>query len=172
MKTRAFLLACIFMPLLIIAQTHVQTFRGVVFDQETLTPLIGANVIVENTNLGTSTDLDGQFQIQDVPIGRHNILVTYLGYEPVYIANVLITTGKEMVSDIGMTESLISMDEVVVKANDEKSVPLNEMALASARSFSVEETGRYASSLYDPARMAMIVITINSSIKVKPLLNI
>lgn len=155
MKTKAFLLACMFMPLMIIAQTHVQNFRGIVFDQETLTPLIGANVIVENTNLGTSTDLDGQFQIQDVPVGRHNILVTYLGYEPVYIANILITTGKEMVSDIGMTESLISMDEVVVKANDEKSVPLNEMALASARSFSVEETGRYASSLYDPARMAM-----------------
>lgn len=155
MKTKALLLACLFMPLSIIAQNHVQTFRGTVFEQETLTPLIGANVMVENTNLGTSTDLEGQFAIPEVPTGRHNIVVTYLGYEPVYMANILITTGKELVLDIAMTESLISIDEIVVRANDEKSVALNEMAIASARSFSVEETGRYASSLFDPARMAM-----------------
>jgi len=155
MKIKALFLVCCCMPIMIFAQTHFQTFRGSVFEQETLTPLIGANVVVANTDLGTSTDMDGQFEIKNVPTGRQNIMVTYLGYEPVLINNVLITTGKELVLEIGMTESLIAMDEVVVKANDEKSAPLNEMAIASARSFSVEETGRYASSLFDPARMAM-----------------
>lgn len=155
MKTLAFLLACIAMPLITIAQTHIQTFRGTVFEQETLMPLTGANVVIENTGLGTSTDADGHFVIEQVPAGRRNITVTYLGYEPVIINDVLITTGKELVMEIGMTEALVAMQEIVIKANSDKSVPLNEMAIASARSFSVEETGRYASSLFDPARMAM-----------------
>ncbi|MCB0689745.1 MAG: TonB-dependent receptor [Saprospiraceae bacterium] len=155
MKTSALVLACLYMPFLIYAQNHVQTFRGTIFEQETLTPLTGANIMIENTDLGTSTDLDGHFEIKNVPIGRQNIVITYLGYEPVYLNNILITTGKELVLDIGMTESLISMEEVVVRVDQEKAAPLNEMALSSARSFSVEETGRYASSLFDPARMAM-----------------
>lgn len=155
MRTFALFLACLCMPFLSIAQNHVQTFRGTVFEQETLMPLTGANVVVQNTELGTSTDIDGLFIIENVPTGRQSIIVSYLGYEPVIIHNVLLTTGKELVLEIAMTESLVDMSEIVVKANSEKSAPINEMAIASARSFSVEETGRYASSLFDPARMAM-----------------
>ncbi|NND32363.1 MAG: TonB-dependent receptor, partial [Saprospiraceae bacterium] len=156
MKTVALSLAMSIACLITYAQNHQQNFRGRVFDQESLTPLIGANVTIENgdPNLGTSTDIDGEFSIPNVPIGRNNIVVTYLGYEPTILGNVLFTTGKEVVLEIPMTESLVEMQEIVVKANSEKSAPLNEMAMTSARSFSVEETGRYASSLFDPARMA------------------
>ena len=118
-------------------------------------PLAGANVVVQNTELGTNTDIDGLFIIENVPTGRQSIMVSYLAYEPVIINNVLLTTGKELVLEIPMTESLVDMSEIVVRANSEKSAPINEMAIASARSFSVEETGRYASSLFDPARMEM-----------------
>jgi len=136
------------------AQTHLQTLRGVITDQETLVPLTGANISIEGTSLGTSADLDGRFEIKDIQIGRHNILITYLGYEPIVMKDVLLTSGKEVVLEISMTESLVQMDEIVVSSESTQSTPLNEMALASARSFSVEETGRYASSLFDPARMA------------------
>ncbi len=141
----------------IFAQTqHTQTVRGQVIDGETLTPLIGANVTIEPSQplLGTSTDADGTFKIERVSIGRKTLTISYLGYEPLVVPNVLITTGKEVVLQLEMTEALVSMEEIVVSANSEKSTPLNEMAIASARSFSVEETGRYASSLFDPARMA------------------
>jgi hypothetical protein len=156
MKTLVSSIILCFIHLVAFSQNHHQTLRGKVFDQETLMPLIGANVTIENIDpiLGISTDIDGTFIISEVPIGRRNILVSYLGYEPTVMSNVLFTTGKEIVLEIPMIESLISMEEVVVLANSEKSAPLNEMAIASARSFSVEETGRYASSLFDPARMA------------------
>ncbi|MBK8504105.1 MAG: carboxypeptidase-like regulatory domain-containing protein [Saprospiraceae bacterium] len=129
MKTRALTMACLIMPLMIYAQNHVQTFRGTVFEQETLMPLIGANVTIQNTDLGTSTDQDGQFIIPEVPTGRQTMVITYLGYEPVLISDVLITTGKELVLEIGMTESLVAMEEIVVKANTEKSIPSNEWQL-------------------------------------------
>ena len=136
---------------------HTQTIRGKIIDSESLTPLIGASVAISGTSptIGASTDADGVFRIEEVPVGRHSLEVNYLGYEPALLQHILVTTGKEVVLDVKMTEALIKIEEVVVTANAQKSQPLNEMAIASARSFSVEETGRYASSLFDPARMAM-----------------
>ncbi len=155
---KAVAIACLSLCLLMSAQAqdHTQNIRGRVIDKESLIPLIGANILLQGTlpQIGSSTDIDGRFELPNVPIGRQSLEVTYLGYEPVYISNILLTSGKELVLEIEMTEALIKMEEIVVDAATEKSQVLNEMAIASARSFSVEETGRYASSLFDPARMA------------------
>ena len=52
-----------------------------------------------------------------------------------------------------MAESVSALKEVVVTAKKDKSEVLNEMALVSARSFTVDETKRFAGSFNDPARM-------------------
>ena len=139
------------------AQTLTQTIRGILVDKDSQMPLIGANVYLEKTIpiVGTTTDENGVFEIIDVPIGRQTIIATYLGYEPVVIPDQMLISGKELVLNIELTESIIAMEEVVIKADADKSRPLNEMALVSARMFSVEETSRYAGSMYDPARMAL-----------------
>lgn len=64
--------------------THKQNLRGTIIDQESLLPLIGANVTITSTPtpMGTSTDADGRFAIPDIPVGRHETAVTYLGYDP------------------------------------------------------------------------------------------
>jgi hypothetical protein len=133
-----------------------QMVRGMIVDKESQAPLIGANVSIEKTFplLGTGTDENGQFIIEEVPIGRQTIIATYLGYEPIVLSNILITSGKEVVLNFELIESTFQLDELVVKASDQKNTPMNEMALISARTFSIEETSRYASSLFDPARMA------------------
>jgi hypothetical protein len=138
------------------SQTYTQSVRGTVLDRESQQPLIGANVFVEKTLplLGATTDIDGRFVIEHVPVGRHTIVVSYLGYEPSILGQVQVTSGKQIVLEFELLESTIKLEEAVVRANDEKSRVINEMAMVSARGFSVEETGRYASSLSDPARMA------------------
>src|SRR5690606_31869378 len=78
---------------------------------------------------------------------------TYLGYEERLIPNILVTSGKEVVLDFTLRESMINMDEVVISATKDKSKIANEMALVSARGFTVEETKRYAGSFNDPARL-------------------
>jgi len=78
----------------------------------------------------------------------------YLGYEESNLQSVLLTSGKELSLNVELQESLNQMTEVVVTAQHDKTKPINELATVSARSFSVEETARYASSLFDPARMA------------------
>jgi len=58
-----------------------------------------------------------------------------------------------MVLEINLEERTTKLHEVVIRAKPEHARPINEMAITSARSFSVEETSRYAASFQDPARM-------------------
>jgi len=118
--------------------------------------LIGANILLVGTERGASTDLDGSFELSEVSIGRHNLEVTYLGYEPLFLQNILLNSGKELVLNLEMIESTNTLNEVVVSAEKsiDKTKPLNSFATVSSRTFSVEETSRYAAAAYDPARMA------------------
>jgi len=134
---------------------QTQTIRGQVIDQDSKSPLIGANIIILNSDpiRGTSSDLDGYFRIDNVHVGRVDLKVTCLGYEAKTIPNLLVGSGKEIVLEIELIESLIQLEDVIVTANGHKAEALNEMAVVSAKAFSVEETKRYAGSFNDPARM-------------------
>lgn len=134
-----------------------QTIKGVVLDQASEEPVIAANILILNTEpvLGTATEYDGSFRIDDVPVGRHSLRISCLGYEDAYIHELEVGSGKEVVLQLKLTESLVVMEEVVVKAERLNGTPNNEMASVSARSFSVEQTKRYAAAVNDPARMAL-----------------
>ena len=142
----------------VIGQNFTQTIRGKVVDQQSGSPIIGANVVILDTNplLGSITDKEGNFRIANVPVGRHSLKVTFLGYEESNVSELLVGSGKEVVLNIELRESFLQMEEIVIKASDqEKGKPLNDMALISAQSFSVEETTRYAATFNDPARAAL-----------------
>ena len=115
-----------------------QTIRGKVIDRDSKYVLAGANVIVQNTNpiLGASTDLDGNFFINNVPLGRHSIEVIYIGYESSVVSNVLVGSGKEVVLTIELAEYMIYTDAIEVTAEIQKEQPINEMASISARFYS------------------------------------
>ena len=74
------LLACyaVLLPGLALAQTG--TITGTVIDSETGEPLPGANVILPRLNLGSATDIDGSFSIQEVPTGSQTITASFVGY--------------------------------------------------------------------------------------------
>lgn len=137
------------------AQTPSQTIRGTVIDNQSKSPLVGVSIVLLNTEnfVGTTTDLDGNFRLEKVPVGRQSIKATYVGYRERMISLVL-SSGKETVISIEMEESVIQGKEVVISAEREKTKALNEMTTVSARSFTIEETSRYAGSRNDPARMA------------------
>ncbi|MEO1714172.1 MAG: carboxypeptidase-like regulatory domain-containing protein, partial [Bacteroidota bacterium] len=138
------------------SQEYTQTVRGSVVDQESKFPLIGVTVqVFTDTGLtvGTTTDLDGRFRIEAVPVGRQTIEFSYVGYESTILSNVVVSTGKEVVMEVELEESIMDLGEVVVIGQRSGEVR-NEMAVISARQFSVEETDRYAGSRGDPGRMA------------------
>ncbi len=131
-----------------------QTVRGQIVDKESQFPLIGVNVMVEGlSGLGSSSDLDGYFKIESVPLGRQTISISYLGYEEVVLSDIIVNAGKETILFVEMEESMVEISEVVITARRNGEVT-NEMATVSAREFSVQETNRYAGSRGEPARMA------------------
>lgn len=138
------------------AQTLTQTIRGVILDKSIQTPIIGATVVlVGSTPLkGTITDNEGGFQLSQVPIGRQTVKITYMGYKEMTMSNVVVNAGKELVLNVGLEEDITQLSEITIKPTVEKDKPLNDMATVSARTFSVEETQRYAAAINDPARMA------------------
>ena len=133
----------------------VQTIRGQVCDVASGEPMAGVTITVENgITMGTVSDADGNFVIENVPVGRHSVRATFIGYEPVVLKEQLLSSGKEMVLNLRMRENISELGEVVVKPRVNKQMPLNEMAQVGARMFSVEEATRYAGGMADPARTA------------------
>jgi hypothetical protein len=157
MKNIFFILVGFFCFGNLFSQNLTQTIRGEVLDSESKVPLWGANIIIIGSEplLGASTDEKGKFKIQNVPIGRQNLKISYLGYEDAYLNEILVSTGKEIILQIPLTEKLTSTEAVVITAESDKNEALNDMTSVSARQFSVEETKRYAASINDPARMAL-----------------
>jgi hypothetical protein len=138
------------------AQSLTQTIRGQVRDNQSKATLPGVNIVVLNTTpvLGTSTDLDGYFVIENVPIGRVSLQATFIGYEPFIVNNIELTSGKELMLNFEMQESFVRLDEVVISAENEKMESINEMTTVSARQFSIEESQRFAGARNDVSRMA------------------
>lgn len=138
------------------AQTF-QTVRGRVIDKESKTPLPGVNVIQLNSEplKGCVTDSDGNFRLEKIAVGRQSFQISLIGYKLLLIQSILVNSVKEIVLEVELEENVIIGSEVVIKGSPEKDQTRNQMAVISARSFTVEETERYAGSRGDVARMAM-----------------
>ncbi len=129
--------------------------RGTVIDAISRQAMPGAYVIVQNTSpvVGTATDAKGAFTLPSLPVGRYNIEVSFIGYETMVVHEVMVSSAKETVLEVALTENTLEAGEAVVVARANKEAPLNPMVLTGARMFSVEETSRYAGGLDDPARL-------------------
>lgn len=145
-----------FFAVTILIAQNTQTVKGTIIDKQSEIPLIGVAVelISVEPSRGEVTDLDGRFVMPDVPVGRHAFRISYLGYNPITIPNVVVTAGKEVVLNVGLEESVIQMDEVVVTAEVAKDKTVNDMAAISARSFNLEEVTRFSGGRNDVARLA------------------
>lgn len=139
-----------------LAQVPTQTVRGQLVDNQTKSELIGVIVLIADTGTimrNTTTDVNGNFRFENVTIGRHLIVFKYMGYKERSMP-IIVTSGKEIVLNIEMEEMVVQNEVVVITDESQKTKPNNEMTTVSARSFTIEETSRYAGSVGDPSRMA------------------
>lgn len=133
-----------------------QNIRGRVVDLESKSELIGVKVsLVKDSTVVSKvgTDVSGKFLFQDIVVGRYALVFSYVGYKD-FVTELNLTSGKEFIANVELEESIADMDALVIKDDVERGEASNEMAMVSARRFSVEETDRYAGSRGDPARMA------------------
>lgn len=132
-----------------------QNVRGKIVDTDNKQPLMMANIAITSTKpqKGTYCDDEGNFIIYDVPIGRHTIQASILGYRPIRLDEVQVKSAKELVLNIEMEELVTTTEEVVITPAKESAQAMNSMATGSVRKFSMEESQRYAAGMSDPARM-------------------
>ncbi len=109
---------------------------GVVKDKSTGEPIPGANVIIEGTTLGASTDSQGRYFILNVPPGEYTLRVTFIGYKAVRKQNVRVSVDLTTEINFEMESTVLEAEEVVVVAER----PLVEKTLtATASKYSAEE---------------------------------
>lgn len=142
-----------------------QTIRGTVIDRSSSAPLSYVSIGLLNIpQIGTTTDDNGQFILTDVPLGRHTLQATSVGYESNIFREILVTSAKEVYIEIPLTENVNELGEVVVHAQTNKNASLNNMATTGARMLSVEESSRFAGGMDDPARLVSSFAGVVSSV--------
>ena len=129
------------------AQTPVQVVRGMIKTSNSLHPLSQARISLADNIEAVYTADNGTFRWEAVPVGRYRMIVQCKGYQPYILPDLIVNAGKEVVLEILLEPQLYSLEEVVISDN---SPTLNAI---SSRTFSVEETQRFAATFYDPARL-------------------
>ena len=133
-----------------------QTVKGRVIDKDSKSPLWGASIVIIDSLkfLASITDSSGYFKINEVPVGRQNIKISYMGYEDKVLHNVLVTSEEDIMLTVQLKEKYENLKGVTIVADIDKDKAINSMASISARTFSIEEAQRFAGGITDPSRMA------------------
>ena len=97
------------------AQTGVGKISGKVIDADTKEPLIGANIIILNTNLGAATDVEGNYFILNITPGTYQIKVSYVGYAPKTIQDVRVVANITYELNVQLSTDF-TLPEVIVES--------------------------------------------------------
>ncbi|MCB9205847.1 MAG: TonB-dependent receptor [Ignavibacteriales bacterium] len=104
-----------FLPMLMFAGTTGK-ISGSVKDSQTGEPLIGANILIEGTNLGAATDVNGEFVILNIPPNKYNVKISFIGYEVLIVTNVAIIVDQTTQLNVELNAQSIQVADVVVTA--------------------------------------------------------
>ncbi len=111
-KPLAFVLLSL-LPFFTLAQG---TITGKMLDENSAEPLIFANVLIEGTTNGATTDLDGKYEIT-APAGTYTIIASYVGYQDKRIEGVVVKNNEVTYLDIVLSDQALQLTEVVVTAS-------------------------------------------------------
>ena len=114
------------------AFSQTGTIRGVVKDSRTSETIIGANVVIEGTTTGTSTQLDGSYQISNLQPGTYNLVVTFVSYHKQRIEGIRVERGRTIVIDVQLEEDIAMLEGVQVRARRSKQTDLSLLSTIKA----------------------------------------
>ncbi len=112
----------------------VGRLKGVVKDAKTGEKLVGVNVFIENSPIGTSTNIKGEFDLTNVPLGKQKLTASLVGYKQ-DVKMLLIKDGIQKV-DFALEEASQSLSEIIVTAKSEarklreKAAPISVISMS------------------------------------------
>lgn len=135
-------------------QIPLGSIRGTIVSESTEKPIIGANIVVLNTNLGAAADVDGRFVITGVPVGTYQLRVLGVGSKPVVVADVVVAVRRPVNLVIRLEEAVLSIGEVEVQASYFRNTP---DAPVSVQRLSYEEIRRSPGAFEDVVRAVAVL---------------
>lgn len=105
-------LAVLFSAGLVLAQTG--RIEGTVRNAQSGDPIAGARVTVVGTDLAGTTNVNGYYAIENVPVGTHNLRVSVIGFQPVTITNQRVASGLPTTVNFSLEPSVLRIEGVVV----------------------------------------------------------
>ena len=131
--SRILLLSCIAAvlaaPSLLLAGTTGK-IAGKVLDAETKEPLPGANVTIEGSTMGAACDLNGDFNVLNLPPGKYTLVVSMIGYKKTRVENLMVKIDLTTTQNVNMQSEVIAGEEVNIVAER----PLVRVDMTSALS--------------------------------------
>lgn len=120
---KKFYVAAIIMLVLLPAVTFAQngTIRGFIYDRENGEPMMFTNVYLKGTTIGSSTDVNGYYNISKVPPGNYTLMVTTVGYDSIKIA-ITLKPGGIVTQKLQMDKATIALKELVISADKQDAV--------------------------------------------------
>jgi hypothetical protein len=159
-KLRLFL---IFLFICAISSVDAQTaiLKGRVVDAKNNDGVPFANVVIQNTTIGTISDFDGNFELKDLKPGLYNLEASYIGYGSKTIFEVEVFNNRPTTVKFQLEGNAKQLDEVVVKANPFRKV---EETPLSIRTIGVNEIQRYPGGNRDISKVIQSLPGVASSV--------
>ena len=134
---------------------------GYVKDAKSGEPLIGVTIQVLDTELGTTTDLNGYFSIDNIPPQTYSIKASYIGYETAIKYNIVVRSGGSPDLNFDLNESLTQLEDIVITSN-----PFTKMEETplSIQKLSAEEIATYPGGNNDIAKVVQSLPGVASSV--------
>ncbi len=126
------------------------TVTGKIIDETTSEPVPFANVVIEGTQIGTSTDIDGNFTITNVPYGYSKLVASAVGFETTISADVYVTASKSPYIEVKMRSTSTELKEFVVETS---AFQKTEESPVSVQTLGVEEIERNPGGNRDISRV-------------------
>ena len=125
----------ILLNVIVVSYAQTGNIKGRIYNSKNNEPIPFTNIIIEGTNIGSTSDLDGNFIFTNVKPGFLKIAASFVGFERFISTEFMVTSGKTRYIDIPMKEMAIKLSEVEIKTTtfrrDEES-PLSMKSIGIA----------------------------------------
>jgi hypothetical protein len=101
----------------LLMQAQNGKITGRIYDEINNEPIIGANITIQNSDIGAVSDIDGNFSIENLNNGFYNIAVTYIGYKTETKFEIEVSSAKPVTLNFALKEDKTILDSVIIIAN-------------------------------------------------------
>jgi len=113
--------------------------KGRIFNDKNNEAVPFANIIIYGTTIGTTTDLDGNFEFKGIKPGFVRLAASSVGFKPYVSADFMVTNANAVYFEIPMQETSIELEDVVIKASPFRRI---EESPVSMRTLNISEIER------------------------------